>query len=239
MDGASSSRVSAVETQIRQGIFESRYLPGAPLRELTLARDLNVSQATIREALQRLEHSGLVTRKANLGSTVTRLSPKDIRERVELRALLEVKAALEASPRMSDAEFTELERRLETLDDAVARDRYYESAQADLEFHRYVWQCSGNDVLCRHLELLTVPLFAFISILRSQGLERLMSVVEAHQPLITALRSQDEGLIRETFQRAATSAYGSFVEDSSSRAVVSALGLLEASVGKEDKTARE
>jgi DNA-binding GntR family transcriptional regulator len=146
-----------------------------------------------------------------------------------LRALLEVKAALEASRRMSDAEFVELDRRLEALDGAVAKDRYYESAQADLEFHRYIWQCSGNDVLCRHLELLTVPLFAFISILRSQGLQRLTSVVEAHQPLITALRSQDEVLIKETFRRAATSAYGSFVGNGSGRAVVQAFGLLDAS----------
>jgi DNA-binding FadR family transcriptional regulator len=111
----------------------------------------------------------------------------------------------------------------------VEKDRYYESAQADLEFHRYVWQCSGNEVLCRHLELLIVPLFAFISILRSQGLERLTSVVEGHRPLITALRSQDEGLIQETFQRAATSAYGSFMEDGRGRAVVSAFGLLDGS----------
>src|ERR1700704_4903434 len=123
MAGVASSRVSTVETQIRQGIFESRYLPGAPLRELTLARDLNVSQATIREALQRLEHTGLVTRKANLGSTVTRLSPKDIRERVGLRAQLEVKAALEASRRMGETEFEELERRLEALDCEVETNR--------------------------------------------------------------------------------------------------------------------
>jgi len=223
----SSSRVDAVVTQLRQGVFEGRYPPGTPLRELVLARELSVSQATVREALQRLEHTGLVTRKPNLGSTVTRLSPKDVQERVELRAILEVQAAWQASRRMKETEFAELERRLETLDAAVAANSYYESAQADLEFHRYIWECSGNDTLRRHLELLVIPLFAFISILRSQGLERLVTVVEAHRPLISALESGNPERIRTEFEKGATSAYSLFIGNGPERVVLSAFGFLE------------
>src|SRR4029079_12400650 len=107
----------------------------------------------------------------------------------------------------------ELDHRLAALETAVERDRYYESAQADLEFHRYIWQCSGNDTLCRHLELLVIPLFAFISIVRSQGLERLMTTVASHRPLVEALRSGDRARIREEFHKGATSAYGIFLND--------------------------
>ena len=45
-------------------------------------------------------------------ATVTRLTPREVRERVELRALLEVRAGEEASRRMGDEEFAELEMRL-------------------------------------------------------------------------------------------------------------------------------
>lgn len=213
--------------QLRQHIFEGRYPPGSALRELILARDLAVSQSTIREALQRLQHSGLVTRVPNIGSTVTRLSVKEVRERIELRSELEVKAALAAAQRMGEAEFAELESRLHALDAAVESNRYYEASQADLQFHRYVWQCSGNETLHRHLELLTVPLFAFVAILRSQGLERLVNTVEAHQPLVAALRSRDTAEIEATFRRAATSAYGRFLEAGQEQAVVTAFGLLD------------
>jgi DNA-binding GntR family transcriptional regulator len=227
---SSQSRVNAVVTQLRQDIFEGRYPPGLPLRELTLARELSVSQATIREALQRLEHAGLVTRKPNIGSTVTRLSPKDIREHVELRTMLEVKAAQDASTRMGAAEFEELERRLADLEAAVKSDRYYEASQADLQFHRYIWQCSGNETLCKHLDLVTIPLFAFVSILRSQGLERLVAVVEAHTPLVSALRGGDPDRIRAEFEKGATSAYGAFLTGGPRSAVVAAFGFLEQAV---------
>ena len=222
-----ATRVERVVLELRKAVFQGKYPPGTPLRELTLARELDVSQATVREALQRLEHSGLVARKANLGSTVTRLSPKDVRERVELRAMLEVQAAEQAAARMGEAEFAELDRRLAALETAVERDRYYESAQADLEFHRYIWQCSGNDTLCRHLELLVIPLFAFISIVRSQGLERLMTTVASHRPLVDALRSRDRACIRVEFYKGATSAYGIFLSDSPERALASAFGYLQ------------
>jgi DNA-binding GntR family transcriptional regulator len=75
-----------------------------------------------------------VTRKPNVGTTVTRLSPKDVRERVALRALLEGIAAQQAAARMGQAEFTELERRLHVMLRAVEGDQYYEAAQADLAF---------------------------------------------------------------------------------------------------------
>src|SRR5258707_3632063 len=94
----SSSRVETVVMQLRQGVFEGRYPPGAALRELTLARELSVSQATVREALQQLQYTGLVTRTPNAGSTVTRLSVKYARERLAFRTRLEWKAATESAP---------------------------------------------------------------------------------------------------------------------------------------------
>ena len=202
-------------------------LPGASLRELILAKELKVSQATVREALHKLEHTGLVTRKTNFGTTVTRLSPKDIRERVSVRIVLEFMAAEAAAERITDAELEELERRLVVLGAAVESNNYYESAQADLEFHRYIWRCADNDMLYRMLELVTVPLFAFASMLRSQGLQRLTMVVAAHHPLIEALRSKDRDQIREAFYKGATTSYESFLGDSGDVALAKAFGFLE------------
>lgn len=225
---SAKSRVEAVTRQLREAIFQGVYPPGSPLRELGLARQLKVSQTTVRDALRRLEHSGLVTRQVNRGSTVTRLSPKEIKERVTLRALLETMAAQAAANRMGDDQFRELERRSAVLDTVIQSNQYYDAAQADLDFHRYVWQCSGNDTLCNVLELITNPLFAFISILRSQRIQRLTAVVAAHEPLIAALRSRDPEKIQTAFEAGATSSYRDFLDQDDSRAVAMALGLVVA-----------
>lgn len=211
-----------------QAIFDGTYPPGANLREMRIAREQGVSQATVREALQHLEAAGLVTREPNVGTTVTRLSPREVRERVELRALLEVRAAQEAAARMGDEEFEELERRLAELGKAIQSDSYYEAAQADLDFHRYIWSCSGNETLCRMLNQLTVPLLAFVSVLRASGLQHLVDVTAAHEPLVSALKSSDPAVIVEVFARAAASSYEEFMDLTPSSRRAQAFGMMGA-----------
>lgn len=225
--GKAGSLAQQTVNRLLQSIFDGTYPPGSNLRELRIARELGVSQATVREALQQLESAGLVTREPNVGTTVTRLSPKEVRERVELRALLEVRAAEEAAERMGGEEFEELERRLAALGAAIENDSYYEAAQADLEFHRWIWKCSGNETLRRMLDQLTVPLMAFVSVLRASGLQHLSDVTAAHEPLIAALRSGDAGLIAEAFRRGATSSYEDFMEVTQSSRRAQAFGMMD------------
>ena len=221
------TRTEGVTARLREAIFEGKYPPGTPLREIRIAREMAVSQATIRESLQKLEHAGLVVRVPNVGTTVVRLTPRDIQERVELRAELEVWAAKHASTNMTEENYAELGRRLQTLTEAVQADKYYEGAQADLAFHRYIWQCSGNQTLATTLEHITVPLFAFVSLLRHSGFEHLAQVVAAHEPLIDALRSRDEARIDAAFRAGATQSYREFIDAGASRRAL-ALGFLQA-----------
>lgn len=183
------SLTTRVFESLRGGIFAGELKPGDPLRELHLARDLRVSQATIREALVQLEQLGLVVRTPNIGTHVTRLSPEEIRERFELRVLLEGRALTQAAPRMTAASFDALAVHLDALAAVIARDAYFEVGQADLAFHRYIWMQSGNPTLYRTLDQLAVPLFAFVSIVRGAHRQTLKDVVRSHEGIVTALRS--------------------------------------------------
>ena len=212
-----SALVDSVKQSILGQIFRGTFPPGSNLRESKLAKEFDVSQATVREALQSLERDGLVTREAHVGTTVIRLTPKDIRERVELRCILEIRAALEAAKRMGDPEIEELERRRQLMGAFVEKDLYYEEAQADLDFHRYVWTCSGNQTLCDVLERLTVPLRAFVSVMRASGMERLSDVVASHEPLVEALRCGDPAKIEAAFLEGARSTYLDFIDGRGSR----------------------
>ncbi len=192
--------VQVFET-LRAAIFSGEFHPGDPLRELHLARELGVSQATVREALVQLEQFGLVVRTPNIGTQVTKLSRQEIQERVELRKLLEEVALAQAAPRMTGAHFDELARRLDALTDAIARNAYFEEAQADLDFHRCIWEQSGNRTLYRTLDQLAVPLFAFVSILRGASMQALKDVVQSHEGIVAALRSRDSHAMREALRQ--------------------------------------
>ena len=197
----SESLSARVVAALRRAIISGRLAPGQALRELHLARELGVSQATIREALGQLERFGLVVRTPNIGTQVTRLSQEEVLERVELRLLLEERALAQAAARMDALAFDTLGTLLGTLTKATRRNEYFEQAQADLAFHRFIWERSGNRTLYSMLDQLSVPLFAFVSIERGTQRRNLADVVESHEGIVEALRSGERGAIRRALRQ--------------------------------------
>jgi DNA-binding GntR family transcriptional regulator len=202
-----------VKYSIREAIFQGRFRPGDPLRELDLARDLRVSQSTVREALLQLEQTGLVLRVPNRETVVTRLSQQDLRDRVSLRILLEGEAAVAAARVMTPGDFEELEVRRSLLAKAIARNAYFDVSQADLQFHRLFWEKSGNRTLPQLLENLTAPLFAFISILSSSEKHEMSGSVLAHEPIIETLRKGDADPIRDAIRVHIENSYNDFLKE--------------------------
>ncbi len=121
--------------------------------------------------------------------------------------MLETEAALQAAPRLTPGDFAWLENCRKEWVSAVARNAYYEAAQADLSFHRLIWQASGNQTLCRTLDRLTAPLFAFVSVRQSGMLQDLQKRVLSHDPIFEALRARKAAAIRAAIGDHLTGAY--------------------------------
>jgi DNA-binding GntR family transcriptional regulator len=196
---------------LRDAIFSGRLKPGDPLRELRVAKELSVSQATVRDALVKLERFGLVVRVPNKETIVTRHSSREIKERVAIRATLEEMAFLEAARALTEEDYAALEGKLRRVSDSFKRKEYFDAAQFDLDFHRYIWRRSGNETLAEMLDYLTTPLFAFISILRSAGAEELKDVVAPHEDLLAALRSKRTSRIRQAVRKHIIGSYNGFL----------------------------
>lgn len=155
---AESLSVQVFDT-IRGAIFRGELKPGETLRELGLAKSLNVSQATVREALSHLEQYGLVVRTPNRSTNVATFSNDELIQRERVRLALESLAFLEAKEKISPDQIEELHHlahnaltALESADSAAL-------IHAERNFHSKVWQISGNTVLARMLDQLTMPLF--------------------------------------------------------------------------------
>lgn len=144
-----------VAESIREAIFSGELKPGQVLRELGLARNMNVSQATVREALSHLEHYGLVVRTPNRSTSVTSLTQEEIQNRASIWLTLESTIWEHAASAQSEL-LTDLNNILASMEDSsigIAR-----------RFHLRLWESTGNAVLIRILDQLTTPLFAFCRI---------------------------------------------------------------------------
>jgi DNA-binding GntR family transcriptional regulator len=132
---------------IRGWILDGTLKPGERVVELEVAAKLKVSRAPIREALWLLSRQGLVQISAHRGATVTQLSAQDIRDIFEIREALETLAAKRI--RASDApdRAARLQEALGDMEQAARTKDMSRFSEADLRFHRTLWDLAGN----RHL----------------------------------------------------------------------------------------
>ena len=74
---------------LREAILKGNLAPGERLMEIQLANQLGVSRTPIREAIRKLELEGLVIMIPRRGAEVARITEKDLRDVLEVRASLE------------------------------------------------------------------------------------------------------------------------------------------------------
>ncbi len=189
-----------VSEAIRKAIFSWKLRPGDQLLEAHLAQDFHVSQTSVREALFHLEQYGLVRRVPNKSTFVTKLSVEDLKERLDVRMLLEEQAAILATPQMNETHLHELSSRAEAISVAVLQNAYFDLSLVDFDFHHYIWERSGNKVLSQTLDRLSAPLFAFASGIRNAHHDDLRKVVNSHEAIVAALRQGEPEGVREAMR---------------------------------------
>jgi DNA-binding GntR family transcriptional regulator len=100
---------------LREAIVSGQLGSGTLLKQDELAERFHVSKIPVREALKRLEAEGLVSFIRNKGALVASMSPDEIWEYVEIRAMLEARAAELSAPRISDANLEKARAALEAF----------------------------------------------------------------------------------------------------------------------------
>jgi DNA-binding GntR family transcriptional regulator len=90
---ARTTTVDALADALRERIMSGELEPGQRLIERDLVERYDVARGTVRAALQRLEHEGLVTVATHRGAFVRQLEKQALRELFELRTALEVESA--------------------------------------------------------------------------------------------------------------------------------------------------
>jgi DNA-binding GntR family transcriptional regulator len=137
---------------LRDQFIDGTRAAGEPLNIATLSRELDVSQTPIREALARLEATGLVQREALRGYRVAPLlSEDDLVSLRDARLVLEPALTRAAAAQVTPEFLAALLETIETLDDAsrsAADARTFPRYRsADERFHLAIAKQSGNPFL--------------------------------------------------------------------------------------------
>ena len=146
---SSITRREAVITEIRRGIVLGALRPGEKLTEVALAASLQVSRATVREALGQLGREGLLTFEPYRGLRVAELDAAALRDLAATRVALDRMAiqAILADPtgrRMAalTTAWTVFEAQIFDSDPVSRHD-------AHLAFHQAIWSASENVLLAQ------------------------------------------------------------------------------------------
>ncbi|MBK0419568.1 GntR family transcriptional regulator [Leucobacter sp. CSA1] len=140
-----------VYAALLEALLDSAYEPGQAIGIEQVSRDFGVSATPVREAMARLESTGIVKRVALRGYTVAPLpTEQEYRDLMDARLVIEPVNARLVAARISDELLTELEASLEQQRSAPVGPSFSDYRQyfeADEKFHHLIAEGAGNDYL--------------------------------------------------------------------------------------------
>ncbi len=139
--------VEEVYERLLEAISTGRLAAGARLTQEQLAEMLGVSRQPVSHALMLLKKQGLVEEAGRRGLMVADLSPDDAENLYAVRGALDGLAAREAAARVSEVDMVRAERIMEQGRAALAANDLTAMLDADIAFHRAIYEMSGNPVI--------------------------------------------------------------------------------------------
>ncbi|WP_274653520.1 GntR family transcriptional regulator [Paenibacillus humicola] len=178
-----------VYLSLKRKILKGDLPPGYRLIVLEIAKAFDVSQAPVREALERLKQEGLIVGRMNKGSAVSEITFKEIRDIYELRQLLEGHALRETMKVLTPEDIASLERILADMKLAVDENDSYRLVELDMQFHGYFYLRSGNALFLDIWNSIKTKIMRFISVTNQDHSG--YSIPDSHAELLDIIKSGD------------------------------------------------
>lgn len=195
------SLASAVAEKLREKIIRGELREGEQLRQDAIASEFQVSRIPVREALRHLEAEGLITIIANRGAIVSALSPEEIEELFEIRAVLECHILRQAIPHLTDRDFEKAEEILQKYEQVVEADADISRwGQWNWQFHSALYEPANRPVMMSLLRTLNnnSDRYTRLHLLVTRDLHRSGKM---HRELLDACKTKDPDIACEAMHR--------------------------------------
>ncbi len=184
-------RFASISTHIynhlKMGILNGSTPPGHRLLVLDIAHTFSVSQAPVREALERLKQEGLIQSRPNKGSVVADITAEEIRDVYALREMLEGYAIRESANRLTQDDYRKLEGIVVEMAQAIRTSDYLGLLQLDMDFHGFFYERCGNHLVLETWDRMKMKVMRFMAISNRHYDTNVL--IGAHSRLIEALKS--------------------------------------------------
>lgn len=188
-----------VREAIVNAILGGEFGPGDRIVETRVARQLGVSQSTVREALREIEQLGMIVSVPNRGVLVRPLTRCDVLEMYEMRALLEGHAARLAVERLTEEDLAHLDAMVAEMVRLGEAGEVRTMITLDIEFHTRICRIADHKLLARLWSTVNPHLWTYVAV---RGLLDLPAerVARRHHAVLEALRTRDPKRAEQAMQ---------------------------------------
>ena len=198
--------VELVQDAILAEIASGKLPPGARIIQEQIAHDLGVSRQPVQQALLVLRNLGVLREAPGRGLQVAPLDLDHVRNMYDMRAVVEGLAFRKAAERNADRAVKEGPAYVEAGRDAVARGDMAGMIKADMDFHAFIYELSGNPLVAPAMETHWTNTQRVMGEVLMRD-ERPRDIWDQHEALLHAVQAADgrkaERLARHHIEQAA------------------------------------
>ena len=193
-----------VAAYVRNLILDDKLLPGAPVEEAAIAKDLSISRAPVREAMQILIREGLLEAYPQKRKYVKRLTAKQIKNSYFAGGVLEAAAVAKVINDYTEKDIAELEKIVKAMRDiATNNGSISDQVPLDTDFHDILFSRIDNALIVELCKRSCQGISKFLLYKHWVKIYTPQEVVERHQIIIDALKTKDpdeiERVLREHY----------------------------------------
>jgi DNA-binding GntR family transcriptional regulator len=191
---------------ILDALSDGTFKPGERLTQEDIAARLNVSRQPVTHALAVLKAQGFLTQSGRRGLTVTSVEPEFFEAIYQIRSAVEPLAVRLATPRLTKQAILHGRSLVEHGRNLVVAGDSRATLQADMDFHSFIYDLSGNPLIGETMRLHWRHLRrAMGEVLRYPGMS--ISVWQEHGRILEAMIRGDADGAAELMRRHLIDAY--------------------------------
>ena len=184
---------------LRLRLITGRMMPGVAFSTRSLARELDISQTPVRDALARLAAEGAIEIRSKRRITVPEMTRNRYDDLMHCRLLLEPAAAVQALAFIDAAMIKRLVAIDAEIDAALESGDVEAYMRGNFMFHFLIYRARPQPITQRLIETLWAQFGPFMRVI--YGLSGTATLIDRHQEAIAAIRNADPAALHRAISQ--------------------------------------